>query len=154
MKDPAQADAMLQTLTFKGGGQAKATDADINAMLAWVNEVYLSLKSTVPPSDSKVTPTLQAQPANGARQAIVKLHGENWPLGKRVNIYLASASVSFDAAQVYATTVVGGFGAFDVSVTVPAAWPDGTAVTESALTWIASTPDGMIKATAEFTMTQ
>ena len=60
----------------------------------------------------------------------------------------------FDAAQVYAATVVGGFGAFDVSVTVPATWPNGTAVSESALTWIASTPDGMIKATADFAVTK
>ncbi len=153
MKDPAQADAMLQTLTFKGQGQSKATPADINALLAWVNEVYSSLKSTLAPSGSKLTPTLQAQPSSGALQSLVKLHGENWPLGKKVNIHLASASVPFDAAQVYAATVVGGFGAFDVSVTVPAAWPNGAAVSESALTWIASTPDGMIKATADFTVT-
>lgn len=153
MKDPAQADAMLQTLTFKGRGQAKATDADINTLLAWANEVYLSLKSAAPPSDSKLTPTLQAEPASGGLQTAVKLHGENWPLGKKVNIYLASAAVSFDATQVYATTVVGGFGAFDISVTVPAAWPNGAAISESALTWIASTPDGAIKATAEFSVT-
>ena len=76
------------------------------------------------------------------------------PLGQKVNIHLASATVAFDATQVVASSVVGGFGAFDVSVTAPATWPNGAAVSDATLTWIASTPDGGIKATAEFSVTQ
>ncbi|MBK9094967.1 MAG: hypothetical protein IPM84_19815 [Anaerolineae bacterium] len=154
MKDPPVPDAMLQTLTFKGSGQTTATEADVNALLAWVNDVYQTLKSTLPASTGKLTPTLQAQPTGGALSSQVKLHGENWPLGQKVNIHLASATVAFDATQVVASSVVGGFGAFDVSVTAPATWPNGAAVSDAILTWIASTPDGGIKATAEFSVTQ
>ena len=154
MKDPATADAMLQTLVLKGNGQTTATDADISALLAWVSGIYQAAKGAAPATIGASTPSLTVQPGEGGLLSQVALHGENWPAGQKVNIHLASATVAFDAAQVFAASAADAAGRFDVSVTAPATWPGGAAISDAVLTWIASTPDGQIKATADFSVTQ
>ncbi len=155
MKDPAQADAMLQTLTFKGQGQAKAGDADIGALLGWVNQLHATLKGMTPPlSSGPVSPGLQVEPAQGGLASAVILRGKNWPAGQQINIYLASATVKFDPRLVVVQATVGKLGAFEVGTTIPAAWPDGAPISDAMLTWVASTPDGAIKATADFSVIQ
>lgn len=154
MKDPATADAMLQTLVLKGNGQTTATDADIAGLLAWVSEIYQAARGAAPVPIGKLAPSLTIQPGEGGLASQVALHGENWPAGQKVNIHLASATVAFDAAQVIAATEADAAGRFDVSITVPATWPNGAAISDAVLTWIASSADGQIKATADFAMIQ
>ncbi len=96
------------------------------------------------------SPTLIAEPAEGGPDTLVTLKGSGFPANTRVTVHLGPPNVGATPNS-YGEALTDAQGDLMMTFKMPAAWPDGTAITEPKLIIGAPVGQGEVKAMAEFT---
>lgn len=94
-------------------------------------------------------PTIRISPPRGRAGTELTVVGAGFPPGSQVQIRLGGLT-SGATEQVYATTEAGQHGNIQVSFIMPNTWPSGEKIVLPELLVLASTPDFLNKATANF----
>jgi hypothetical protein len=98
-------------------------------------------------------PSAEIDPRQGGPGTNVTVQGGGFPAGAQVNIHLAgliqTERLSATPAT-YASTVADNNGNYRVSFTMPANWPDGSAIQSGKLAVVAATDDFGVEASATF----
>ncbi len=111
-----------------------------------------ALPPTATPTPAR-NPFAEITPPTGGANAQVTLRGGGFPANTHVNVHLGTFDAQFGgggAPQRYGATRTDGSGNFTVSFTMPAVWPDGTAVTPGRLLILVATDDFAQQASAIF----
>jgi hypothetical protein len=102
-----------------------------------------------PTSAYTTQPTIRISPLRGRAGTEITVVGGGFPPASTVEIRLGTLNSGANS-QVYATTQVGQHGTIQVSFIMPHNWPNGEPIIIPRLVVLASTPDYLVKATAEF----
>lgn len=95
-------------------------------------------------------PTIRLLPDHGPSGTQIIVVGENFPVGKTVEIRLGGANAEA-TREAYAKTYADYSGSIMISFPMPGTWPNGDVILQSQVDVVASTPDFVSKATATFT---
>jgi hypothetical protein len=116
-------------------GVSAATDFDVTAP-----------RPTVAPN-----PYVEINPASGGPGTQVTVRGGGYPVNRAINIYLGGVvrASAADAAPIV-TTSSDGNGNFSTAFTMPATWPDGSAIATGKLVVLAATSDFATQNSATF----
>ncbi len=95
------------------------------------------------------SPTLIAEPAAGGPDTLVALKGSGFPANTRVTVHLGPPNVGATPNS-YGEALTDAQGNVMMTFKMPAAWPDGTPITEPKLIIVALVGQGEVKAMAEF----
>jgi hypothetical protein len=94
-------------------------------------------------------PAIVLAPASGGPGTTVAVSGSGFPPETQVSARLGPPSIGATPRS-YGDAVADADGVFTLLLTIPAYWPNGTAIAESELEVVVLNPDGSIKATAPF----
>lgn len=94
-------------------------------------------------------PTLTAEPAAGGPDTLVTLKGSGFPANARVTVHLGPPKVGATPNS-YGEAKTDAAGNVMIMFRMPAAWPDGRAITEPKVMIVALVGQGEVKALAEF----
>jgi hypothetical protein len=96
-----------------------------------------------------IDPYVEVQPPAGSANTQVTVRGGGFPANTRLDLYL-SGLVSIRAAGAapnsYATTTTDRTGAYRMTFTLPAAWPDGSPIEPGRLALLVATADFAVRA--------
>lgn len=109
----------------------------------------LAILGACSPARTVASPAIALNPDDGAPDTEVMVTGTGFPAATEVNVRLGPPDVGA-TPQSYGTAVTDAEGDFTLSFTMPAQWPDGTAITERDLVVVAINQDANVKATAPF----
>ena len=84
-----------------------------------------------PPQTSKAAPTAKVEPGRGSAGTQLTVSGSGFPSNIRVNVYLAgivrASAADNGSPTIYASGITNSAGAYRLTFTMPATWPDGYA---------------------------
>lgn len=148
---PATATATpLPTATVTMPPTATATEA---ATATATTVVTPTATATVAVTSTAV-PVAAINPATGGAGTVVIITGSGFPANTLVNLHLGALVSALAAAEtptVYASTTTDNVGAYQLTFTLPATWPDGTPLTNGRLVLLVATADFSAQASALFT---
>jgi hypothetical protein len=96
-------------------------------------------------------PNIRISPSRGRSGTEVTVVGGGFPAGSQVQIRLGGQN-SGTGSEVYAETEAGQHGNIQASFIMPDKWPNGEAITLDKVVIVASTPDFVNKATAQYSL--
>jgi hypothetical protein len=116
-------------------------------------EIVTATEAPTPTATPTQMPYAVVTPTAGGPKTEIIVSGGGFPATSVVNIYLGpfngSTSDTNDLER-YATTSTDGNGAYQATLTIPDAWPDGTALNTGKLLILAASEDFNMRATALF----
>lgn len=101
------------------------------------------------PTTELATPSIELEPVSGGPGTTVTITGVGYPAGTAVRVRLGPPDVG-TSTQIYGEAVTDDAGAFDLSMVMPANWPDGARIDQEILTVTVSNDDANVKAIAAF----
>jgi len=96
-------------------------------------------------------PNIRINPTRGRPGTEITVVGGNFPPNTEVQIRLSSLNLGA-APEIYATTEAGQHGNIQASFVMPDRWPSGELIDIPEVLVLASTPDFVVKATAQFAL--
>ena len=97
-------------------------------------------------------PSISLSPANGGAGTRVTANGSGFPANSPVAIYLAplDTAVGTGTLQEYVSGTTAADGSYSLSFTMPATWPDSSAVTQEQIVVTAAVPDFSVSVSSVF----
>lgn len=149
------------TTTLEIAPVSVATEAEVSVYTTSAKDGHLDqfasvLVTLVPESADQTTVTIttseaeiRLSPDRGGAGKQVLIVGDNFPANTDVQIHLGGLNTAA-SEHVYATLQSNGSGSIRGTFIMPEYWPNGEKILVSQVTVLATTPDFLYKATAEF----
>ncbi len=135
-----------------------AVDAGLLLILAETNNFQQQASAVfdyqAPTATPAANPYAQLDPPAGSAGTEITISGGGFPANVQVDLYLAGLVKSEVAASArpnsYATTTTDATGSYRMRFTMPATWPDGSAIANGRLAFLIATEDFAVRASATF----
>lgn len=116
-------------------------------------ETATATPTTTPTATETPVPVATVIPASGGAGTDVTVSGSGFPANTTVNVHLGAlvaAAAEAAAPTTYATTTTDNNGAYRVTFAMPAAWPDGSPITNGRIVVVVATEGLTAQASATF----